>query len=94
MIWRSLLHVLGVDNVSGPWYAFWSGFASDIGEVVLVGSMLAIVRKHNCHVRRCWRVGRHPVAGTGYMVCRKHHPDNSPTHAQVLAAHAERQERG
>ncbi len=31
-----------------------------------------------------------PVGGRdGYVVCRKHHPDKSPTADQVLAAHAE-----
>lgn len=26
-----LLHVAGIDNVSGRWYAFWSGIAGDAG---------------------------------------------------------------
>lgn len=93
MIWHWLLHVMGVDNVSGPWYGFWSGFGSDIGELAIVGSLLAVVRRHNCHVRRCWRVGRHPVAGTGYMVCRRHHPEDSPSHGDVLRRHAEHMRR-
>jgi len=84
-----LAHVLGMDNLSGPYYGFWSGSGSDIGELAMVGGLVAIVRKHNCHVDKCWRVGRHPVAGTAYVVCRKHHPDGAPSHADVLAAHAE-----
>lgn len=74
-----LLHVLGVDDVSGRWYAFWSGFGSDIGEVAILGSLLAIVRKHNCHIHHCWRVGRLPVDGTPWSVCRKHHPTGPPS---------------
>ena len=66
-----LLHVLGVDNEAGHWYAFWSGFGSDLGEVALVGAVLGGYRKHNCHQRRCWRIGRHVVDGTPW--CNKHH---------------------
>lgn len=73
-----LAHILGIDNVSGYWYGFWSGFGSDIGE-------LAIVRRHNCHVKGCPRVGRHPIAGTTWTVCRKHHPDEHPTADDVKA---------
>lgn len=81
-----LLHVLGVDDVSGRWYGFWSGFGSDLGEAGIVLGLFASVRKHNCHVRRCWRVGRHPVEGTPYVVCAKHHPNDPPTRGQVLVA--------
>ena len=66
-----LLHVLGVDNLSGRWYGFWSGFGADIGEAALIGAVLGMVRKHNCHIRRCWRIGRHTVNGSPY--CNKHH---------------------
>lgn len=72
---RGLLHVLGVDNVSGQWYGFWSGFAGDLS---ILAAPLVLMRKHNCHVRGCPRLGRHPVAGTTYAVCRRHHPDDHP----------------
>ncbi len=75
MAW--LAHILGIDNVSGAWYAFWSGFGSDLGEVAIVGSLLAAYRRHTCHVdspRFCWRPGVHPVEGTPYKVCKRHHP--------------------
>lgn len=84
-----LIHLLGIDDVSGHAYAFWSGFGSDLGELAIVGGLLAMIRKHNCHVHRCWRIARHPVAGTEHIVCRKHHPKGAPTHHQVLAEHAE-----
>ena len=79
-----LVHVLGIDNPSGRWYGFWSGFGSDIGQVVIIGGLITIVRRHKCHVHRCWRVGRHPVTGTPHVVCRKHHPDGPLTHQQLL----------
>ncbi len=76
---------------SGPWYGFWSGFGSDVGEIAIIGGLLTLVRHHNCHVRRCWRIKRHPVEGTPYVTCRKHHPTLSgtdhPTAEDVAAAH-------
>ena len=83
MYWLS--HFLGLDNLSGPYYGFWSGVGSDLAEVTLVGAMLTLVRKYNCHVKWCWRVGRHPVEGTTYTVCRRHHPEGKPTAADIQA---------
>lgn len=70
MNWLS--HVLGLDDLSGRWYGFWSGFGSDLGMFAAAGALL---RKHNCHVRGCWRIGKHPVGDGTLIVCRKHHPD-------------------
>jgi hypothetical protein len=81
-----LAHVLGLDDASGGWYLWWSGIGSDISELALVGAVLAHVRRLNCHVHGCLRIGRHPVAGTGYVVCRRHHPDGAPTAAEVREA--------
>lgn len=66
---------MGLDNASGGWYLFWSGIGADFSELALIAPLYVMVRKHNCHIHRCWRVGRHPVVGTDYIVCRKHHPD-------------------
>ena len=66
-------------------YNFISGPLADI---TLLGAVYAILRRHNCHVKGCWRLGRHQVAGTTYVVCRKHHPDDSPSADHVLAAAA------
>lgn len=74
MLWHWFLHVTGSDNVSGPWYGFWSGFGSDIAEFGLLYGLYVLVRKHNCHARGCLRIGLHHVDGTPYVVCRKHHP--------------------
>jgi hypothetical protein len=67
---------MATDFISGP-----------LADITLLGGAYAILRRHNCHVRGCPRIGRHPVAGTTYVVCRKHHPDESPTAEQVVAAH-------
>jgi hypothetical protein len=69
VIW--LLHLFGIDTTTGPWYAFWSGAGSDIGELAIIGGMVTLVHKHNCHQRQCWRVGRHIVDGTPW--CNRHH---------------------
>ena len=75
----------GTVNEGGPYYGFWSGFGSDLGELALVGGMLTLVRRHNCEVHRCWRIGRHATTG-GHQVCRRHHPDGHLTAAAVDAA--------
>jgi hypothetical protein len=70
-----LLHWLAVHtgtvDEGGPYYGFWSGFGSDLGEVTLIGAVLGTYYKHNCHRRGCWRVGRHMVDGTPW--CNRHH---------------------
>lgn len=84
-----LAHVLGLDNVSGPWYAFWSGAGSDLSELAIIGAAWVWVRKHNCHARGCLRLARHPVEGTPYVACAKHHPDvpdGGPSAAQIAEA--------
>jgi len=65
----------GTVNESGPYYGFWSGFGSDIGEATLVAGVFALWRHHSCHVRGCARFGR-PVPGTPYLACPKHHPQH------------------
>ena len=71
---------------SGPWYGFWSGTGSDIGEIAIVGGLVTMVRQQKCEVRRCWRPGRHQTAAR-HRVCRRHHPDDHLTAAHVEAAH-------
>lgn len=81
-----LAHILGLDDMAGRWYGFWSGFGSDLGEIAIIGGLISIVRRHNCHVHHCWRVGRHPVQGTPHVVCRRHHPDGHLTAAAARVA--------
>lgn len=84
-----LAHVLGLDNGSGRPYLWWSGAGSDLGEVAILGGLAAGYKRHACHVDRCWRFGIHPVAGTPFKACRKHHPavPNKVTAAHVAEAH-------
>jgi hypothetical protein len=78
-----LEHVLGLDDPSGRWYLWWSGPFAD---VALFSAPIVLLRKHNCHVKGCPRLGRHGVPGTGFVVCRRHHPDDRPTAADVRRA--------
>lgn len=90
-MWHSILNFFGVINEGGKGYGFWSGFGSDLGEIAIIGAVYAAFRRHNCHVRRCWRIQRHAVEGTPWVVCRKHHPriNDMPT-AEQVAAHSAR----
>lgn len=66
----------GTSNESGPYYGFWSGFGSDLGEVTLFGVIIAGYRKINCHSKGCWRIGHHDHEqdGVTYKLCRICHP--------------------
>ena len=96
----------GVTTVhpNGVYYNFWSGFGSDLGEATLITTVaLGVytgVRRANCHTKGCWRIGHHPLEGTPYHLCARHHPDvptGGASHAQILEhgrsakARAERQ---
>ncbi len=77
-----------------PYYNFWSGFGSDLGEATLITAVAVGVytgvRKVNCHTKGCWRIGHHALEGTPYILCRKHHPHvptEGATHAHILEAH-------
>jgi len=78
--------VIGVWPVPGgtsPWYQFWSGFFI----VVLSAATSSFLRKQNCHVKWCWRLGRFPVPETTFSTCRHHHPDPAVKHNKVTAEH-------
>jgi hypothetical protein len=68
-------HIAGLDNAAGFWYCLWSGI---VGDAALFGAGWAILRKHNCEVHGCPRLGRHhwkdPTTGQDHHLCRTHHP--------------------
>lgn len=80
-------HILGLDNLSGPWYGFWSGFAGDISQFALLGAGYGLMRRHNCDVKGCWRFGILPavVDGVTHHVCKRHHP-GAPTVKDVAGS--------
>jgi hypothetical protein len=88
-VWRWLLHVLGLDNASGPLYLFPSGWGSILIPPLLtaVPIVWVLLRRHNCHTRGCLRIGRHKVPGTEFICCARHTPGGAPTHEDVIKAH-------
>lgn len=83
-----LAHWSGLDNPAGPIYAFWSGIGSILIPPLLTALPIVAVllRRHNCEIHGCWRLGRHRTAA-GHFLCRRHHPDGRLTHAQAVAEH-------
>jgi hypothetical protein len=79
-------HVLGADGKS--WYNFWSGVGADLGGFAVVGAAIGLFRKHNCHVRGCWRIAKQQVVGTSWVVCHHHHPEGHPTAEQIAQVHS------
>ena len=61
----------GTYNEPGPYYAFWSGFGSDIGEVTLVALFFGWLHHINCGHKGCWRPFRHTTK-KGHRLCKKH----------------------
>jgi len=88
--WLPLQHWLaihtGADNEAGSYYGFLSGTGSDISELAIIAGLVTVVRRHNCEVKRCWRLGRHGTAA-GHNVCRRHHPDGHLTVEHVHRMH-------
>ena len=88
----------GTVNESGPYYGFWSGFGSDIGEYTLAIGVFAnlfhVVALNNCHVggpwpRGCWLPAWHDVEVNGhkYRVCHKHAGKPILQHSDELGLH-------
>lgn len=64
-----IMYWLGLTNASGPQYLFWSGIC---GDLFIVGGIVTLYKKHNCHVQGCFRIGKHIHEGTPY--CTLHNP--------------------
>ena len=62
----------GLTDAADRPYLFWSGIGSDIGEITLLGAIIAAYRHKNCNVKGCWRIG-HIDPEHGHPACRKHH---------------------
>jgi hypothetical protein len=94
------IHTGSTQTLVGPYYNFWSGFGSDLGEVTLVAAIVvpsvALVRKHNCGVKGCWRLGHHEyeMDGIKHTLCRVHHPYPSTTNAVTAQQVQEHYQKG
>jgi hypothetical protein len=88
------LHTGIINGGPDKYYNFWSGFGSDLGEATLISAVgigvYTGVRKVNCHTKGCWRIGRHHLDGTPYVLCRHHHPgvpSKGASHEHILEQH-------
>jgi hypothetical protein len=76
----------GTINEAGPYYGFFSGFGSDLGEYVIATSVLGglyhAVKKNNCHTHGCLRIGSYPTKD-GYKVCKPCHFEIEGTHPTI-----------
>jgi hypothetical protein len=80
------------DTNSNRWTTLLGGWPQTLEGIGAIAAGYALVRKHNCHVKGCPRIGRHPVDGTNYIVCQHHHPsDQAPSHDKILAANKHHQ---
>jgi len=93
------LHTGVINGGPDKYYNFWSGFGSDLGEATLISAVgvgvYTGVRKVNCHTKGCWRIGKHDLEGTPYVLCRHHHPSvpsRGATHEHILEQHRRYQE--
>lgn len=74
---------LGLTNEASPWYAFWSGAAGELRDLVEVPVILALyAMHHNCHQHGCIRIRSFPDKD-GWRWCRHHHPDLMGEHPTV-----------
>lgn len=74
-------HWLGLD---GSWTTdAWGGCISCLG---LFATPFVLLRKHQCEVSGCWRIGKHSTDG-GHAVCARHHPTGAPSAQDVIDKH-------
>ena len=62
--------IFGIDDVSGPWYAFWSGFGGPL--LTFLAVVAFTIRWAMCDERYCWRRGRYQLPDSLLVVCRRH----------------------
>ena len=69
----------------------WAEVLTFLTLFTVLGSVLAVARRYwkttECHVAKCHKHQWKKVAGTDHVVCKKHHPDDEPSHARVLEDH-------
>lgn len=82
--WHFLVHIMGADGGALPgthlygkwnWFYFDSGFGNGSWLLTIGIVALPVYFHKQCHVHKCYRIGRYPIAGGQYKVCRRHHPD-------------------
>ena len=86
-VMHGILWFLGVYPVpsgTSAMYQLWSGFMPALTVLTLLGSAASFYHLHNCHQRRCPRLGKHKVDGTPGAAVTTSRPVHSH-HARALA---------
>jgi predicted negative regulator of RcsB-dependent stress response len=69
----------------------WSEALTFLSVFALLASVVTSAWRYwkvtECHVARCRRHQWKTVPGTNHVVCKKHSPQDEPSHAQVLEDH-------
>jgi hypothetical protein len=60
-----------MNPLHGDSYSFWSGIGNDI-PIYLFGFVPLWWQHHKCHIKGCYRLGKHPFKD--YVLCGHHHP--------------------
>lgn len=81
-------HFMGIDTQQSQNYDFVSGVGPMLITAIGLSTLIAGAFRHfNCHVNGCPRIGRYPVAGGHFKVCRVHHPDEAVRDGNVSRHH-------
>jgi len=83
MVWHFFVHWTGGDY-GAPRYGQLEPYdwLSGILGLSFLGLFYSHLRKSNCHVRYCWRIGRFPAGE--FQVCRRHNPDGAAPTAETV----------
>jgi hypothetical protein len=66
-----------LDPISWLWLSTRGyAFTSSGLQLTIPAGLLVYMRRHNCHARRCWRLGRRTHGDL--LLCHKHHPKPQP----------------
>jgi hypothetical protein len=83
-IWHWFLNFTGtnIPTNGSKWYNFWSGFGSDLGELVIIGAIIGWYKRNKCV--NCWRFSHHDVAKTHFRTCHKHFTEADHSRLQKI----------
>jgi hypothetical protein len=82
--WRFAMGIWPVPPGTGWPYQFESGFLPSLTVLSLLTLVGGAYHVRNCHSERCWRLGKHKIAGTPW--CTRHLPEGRAYHGEVTLA--------
>lgn len=87
-MWHWLARWLGMLNLAGPIYGWWSGSGSVIIPLAVQISVFGAIWwwHHQCTVHHCYWPSRRLTAA-GERACFKHHPHPKPTAQDIHRRH-------